>query len=328
MLRRLRLDPYLLLLLATVGVASLLPARGGAATLAGHVVTVAIGVLFFLYGARLAPRTALAGLRHWRLHGSVFLATFVLFPLLGLAVQLLPPSILSPHLAIGVLFLCCLPSTVQSSIAFTSVARGNVAAAVCAASFSNLAGVVGTPLLAGLLLAAHGGSSGRALLDIGLQLLAPFLLGQLLQPWIGGWIGRHRRLLGVVDRGSILLIVYVAFSASMVAGIWRQLTLPDIGVLLAVDAAVLAVMLLVTVVASRALGLERADRITILFCGSTKSLAAGLPMASVLFAGQPVGLVVLPLMLFHQLQLMVGAALAPRLARRDGIADARPVAVG
>ncbi|MFC5994742.1 bile acid:sodium symporter family protein [Pseudonocardia hispaniensis] len=327
-MRHLRPDPYLLLLLVTVGVASLLPARGAAATIAGHAVTVAIGLLFFLYGARLAPRAALAGLRHWRLHGTVLAATFVLFPLLGLAAQLLSPSILSPSLAIGVLFLCCLPSTVQSSIAFTSVARGNVAAAVCAASFSNLVGVVGTPLLAGLLLAAHGGFSGRAVIDIGLQLLAPFLLGQLLRPWIGGWTERHRRLLGAVDRGSILLIVYVAFSASMTAGIWSRLTLPDLAVLLAVDAALLAVVLLATVVVPRALGLDHADRATIMFCGSTKSLAAGLPMAGVLFAGQPVGLVVLPLMLFHQLQLMVCAALAPRMAPRSADAEARPVPVG
>nr|WP_211177635.1 bile acid:sodium symporter family protein [Pseudonocardia acidicola] len=322
-----RIDPYLIALLCTVGLASVLPARGAWATGAGYATTVAIGMLFFLYGARLSPQAALEGLRHWRLHGTVFAATFVLFPLLGLAVLLLPPAVLPRELAIGVLFLCCLPSTVQSSIAFTSIARGNVPAAICAASFSNLAGIVLTPLLVGLLISVHGGFSGGALLDITLQLLLPFLLGQLLRPFIGGWITRHKRILGFVDRGSILLVVYTAFSEGVVAGIWGQLSLSALAVLLGVDAALLAVVLTVTAVGSRMLGFSREDRITIQFCGSKKSLASGLPMASVLFAGQAgaiAGLVVLPLMLFHQLQLMVCAWLAQRHAHTAATGPAVP----
>ena len=310
-----RVDPFLVLILASVAIASLLPARGIWAVGFDHATTVAIGLLFFLYGARLAPSEAIAGLRHWRLHGTVVLATFVLFPLLGLAVQLLPASLLPRPLALGVLFLCCLPSTVQSSIAFTSVARGNVPAAICAASLSNLAGVLVTPLLVGLLMATHGGLSGAAVLDVAGQLLAPFLLGQLLRRWIGGWVAAHRRLLAVVDRGSILLVVYVAFGEGVRAGIWHQLSLTSLGVLVAVDVALLAVVLAVTALVPRRLGFDRADRITILFCGSKKSLASGLPMAGVLFAGPGVGLLVLPLMLFHQIQLMVCAWLAGRFAR-------------
>src|SRR5882757_7810050 len=145
---RLRLDPYILALLATVGVASLLPARGIYATGLGHLTTVAIGLLFFLYGARLSTREALDGLRHWRLHTLVLACTFVLFPVLGLLCRLLVPTVLTPELWTGLMFLCCLPSTVQSSIAFTSIARGNVAAAICGASFSNLIGIVLTPALA------------------------------------------------------------------------------------------------------------------------------------------------------------------------------------
>ena len=315
-LARFRVDPFMLSLLGTVAVATLLPARGAVATGAGHVTTVAIGILFFLYGARLSPRAALDGARHWRLHGTVFLATYVLFPLLGLAVQLLPATVLPRDLAVGVLFLCCLPSTVQSSIAFTSIARGNVPAAICSASFSSLAGIVLTPLLVGLLVVAGGGITGDALLDIALQLLAPFLLGQLTRPVIGEWITRHKFVLGLVDRGSILLVVYVAFSEGVVAGIWHQISPASLGVLALVDAAVLAVALAVTAVAGRLLGFSREDRITILFCGSKKSLAAGLPMAGVLFAAQGVGLIVVPLMLFHQIQLMVCAWLAQRFGRQ------------
>jgi sodium/bile acid cotransporter 7 len=322
MARRLRIDPLIAGILITVGVACLLPASGGGAVVAGDASTVAVGLLFFLYGARLAPAEALTAVRHWRLHLTVFAATFVLFPLLGLAARVLVPAVLPASLYAGVLLLCALPSTVQSSIAFTSIARGNVAAAICSASVSSLAGIVLTPLLVGLLdSSAGGGFSARSVVDILVRLLAPFLAGQLARRWLGDWIAAHRRALGFVDRGSILLVVYTAFSAGVVAGIWHQLGLPALAALIGVNAVLLALALVITSVAAWRLGFDRADRITIVFCGSKKSLAAGLPMAGVLFAGHDVGLIVLPLMLFHQIQLMVCATLARRWAARTTTAD-------
>ncbi|MFI9380413.1 bile acid:sodium symporter family protein [Kutzneria sp. NPDC052558] len=312
---RLRLDPYILALVATVVVASLLPARGIYATGLGHVTTVAIGLLFFLYGARLSTREALDGLRHWCLHTLVLACTFVLFPALGLLCRLLVPTVLTPELWTGLMFLCCLPSTVQSSIAFTSIARGNVAAAICSASFSNLLGIVLTPLMVTVFIVnGSGGVSFDAVRDILLQLLAPFVAGQLLRRWITGFLTRHKKVLGYVDRGSILLVVYAAFSEGVVAGIWGRLSIVDLALLLAVNAALLAFVLLCTTVLARRLGFGRADEIAIVFCGSKKSLASGLPMASVLFPAGAVGLIVLPLMLFHQMQLMVCAWLARRYA--------------
>ena len=209
--------------------------------------------------------------------------------------------------------LCVLPSTVQSSIAFTSIARGNVPAALCAATASNLLGILLTPLLAGMLLSAHGGVSARGVGDIAVQLLLPFAAGQLARPWIGEWVGRNKWWTSLVDRGSILLVVYVAFSEGVTHGIWHQL-----------DARHLPRCCCWMGRCWRRFAGDHRDRpparlqpgrrITVVFCGSKKSLAAGLPMASVLFAGQSLGLVVLPLMLFHQLQLMVCAALARRYA--------------
>ena len=215
----------------------------------------------------------------------------------------------------GVILLCTLPSTVQSSVAFTSIARGNVPAALCAATVSNLLGILLTPVLASLLLATgHGGFSPAMFGDIALQLLVPFAAGQAVRPWIGAWAERNRTVLGLVDRGSILIVVYTAFSEGMVAGIWHQLDIAMLLRLVLADAALLAAVLTTTTVLSRRLGFSRADEITIVFCGSKKSLSSGLPMASVLFAGGSVGLIILPLMLFHQLQLMVCAALARRYA--------------
>ncbi|MGF1428213.1 bile acid:sodium symporter family protein [Kitasatospora sp. LaBMicrA B282] len=310
--RRLPLDPFITALLATVGLALVLPARGAAATGVSHAAVGAVGLLFFLYGARLSPREALDGLRQWRLHTLVLAVTFGLFPLLGLAARLLVPAVLPLQLYQGLLFLCLLPSTVQSSIAFTSIARGNTAAAVCSASFSSLFGIVLTPLLAALLLDTHGGIGAGAVLGIAGQLLLPFLAGQLLRRRLTGLLTRHVRVLGLVDRGSILLVVYSAFGAAVTGGLWHQVSIPRLLVLGAVEALLLATVLAATTLLARRLGFGRADRTAIVFCGSKKSLAAGIPMATVLFPGPAVGLVVLPLMLFHQLQLMVCAVLARR----------------
>ncbi|MEU5612152.1 bile acid:sodium symporter family protein [Streptomyces sparsogenes] len=309
------LDWFVLALIGTVGLAALLPASGRAATVADGATTVAVAFLFFLYGVRLSTREALDGMRHWRLHLTVLACTFLVFPVLGTAARGLVPYVLTHPLYTGLLFLCLVPSTVQSSIAFTSIARGNVPAAICAGSFSSLVGIVLTPLLAALLLGGDGGGfSADGMVRIALQLLVPFLAGQLLRPWVGGFVARHRKVLGYADRGSILLVVYAAFSEGMVRGIWHQVTPARLGALLAVEAVLLAVMLLLTSYGSRRLGFGREDRIAIVFAGSKKSLAAGLPMASVLFGAQA-SLAVLPLMLFHQMQLMVCAVLARRFAR-------------
>lgn len=306
------IDPYILLLLGTVGLAALLPARGTGADVASGASTTAIAFLFFLYGARLSTREAMDGLKHWRLHVTVLACTFLVFPLLGMAARGLVPVLLTQPLYQGLLFLTLVPSTIQSSIAFTSMARGNVPAAICAGSFSSLVGIVITPLLAAALLGSSaGGFSVDSLVQIVLQLLVPFVAGQLLRRWIGGFITRHKKVLGLVDRGSILLVVYTAFSEGMVQGIWHQVSPMRLAGLLVVEAVLLAVMLALTWYGTKALRFDREDRIAIQFAGSKKSLASGLPMASVLF-GAHASLAVLPLMLFHQMQLMVCAVIAKR----------------
>ncbi|MGC3872649.1 bile acid:sodium symporter family protein [Halomonas sp. GXIMD04776] len=318
LLRRLNIDKYLLMLIGAVIVASVLPVHGMASEVFSLATKLAIALLFFLHGARLSPRTVIKGMTHWRLHLMVFASTFVLFPILGLIIGLMAPALLPPTLAMGILFLCVLPSTIQSSIAFTSIAGGNVPAAICSASASNILGMFITPLLVGLLMSAQaGGVSLDALGAILLQLLAPFLLGQALQRWIGEWMARHGRLLGLVDRGAILMVVYLAFSEAMVAGLWEQLSGASLAMMVVVDCVLLAAVLVITTLASRWLGFAREDEITIVFCGSKKSLSSGVPMANVLFSSHQVGSVILPLMLFHQIQLFVCAVLARRYAVKE-----------
>ncbi|WAJ47494.1 bile acid:sodium symporter [Mycobacterium sp. Aquia_216] len=326
------LDPFLLALAGTVALAAVLPAHGDAADAASIAAKSAIALLFFLYGARLSPQQAWHGIRQWRLHLLVLAATFVLFPLLGLAARALVPSVLTIDLYNGVLFLCLVPSTVQSSIAFTSIARGHVSAAIVSASLSNLLGIVLTPVLVVLLMNTSGAVrvDGSSIRDIVLQLLLPFAAGQLARPWIAGLVGRYAAVLKVVDRGSILLVVYTAFSMGVVEGIWASVDVSRLILVSLVAAAMLAVVLAVTTVIGRLARLDRGDAIVLLFCGSKKSLASGLPMALVFFPAATVGLTMLPLMLFHQIQLVVCAVIASRLAREadETSAQSAPSEVG
>lgn len=309
-------DPFIVMLLGTVVLATLLPARSIFVPIVSTAATAAIVALFFLHGAKLSREAILAGAGAWRLHVAVLASTFVVFPVLGLGLAHLP--FLSPAVANGLLFLTLLPSTVQSSIAFTAIARGNVAAAVCSASFSNLLGIVVTPLLVTLTMGGAGASfSWRSAETIALQLLLPFLLGHALRPWIGGFVARHKGLVTVVDRGSILLVVYVAFGAAVVDGLWSRVSPASILLIALLSLVLLGAILLLTWGAGRVLGFRRADAIVLQFCGSKKSLASGVPMAGVLFPAAQVGVAILPLMIFHQLQLIACAALARHYAARS-----------
>jgi sodium/bile acid cotransporter 7 len=318
-LRRLTPDAFTLALMMAMLAATFCPAGGNAARALGHVTTVAIGLLFFLHGAKLSGAAVKAGFTHWRLHLLVLACTFLMFPLLGLLLRPLALAMLTPELYLGVLFLCTLPSTFQSSIAFTALARGNVAAAVCSASASNFVGIFLTPLLVGALVmhgAAGQASSLDAIVAFAEQLLLPFVAGQVMRRWIGAWVDRNKLMLRNVDQGSILLVVYAAFSEAVGQGLWQKLTPGAFINLGIVSCVLLALAMLVSAYAGRRLGFSRADQIAIVFCGSKKSMASGVPMAKVLFATSSLGVLIVPLMLFHQIQLMVCAMLAQHYAQQ------------
>ncbi|CAM4052055.1 bile acid:sodium symporter family protein [Bordetella tumulicola] len=311
-------DRFTLLLVTTVIIASLVPAHGQGLVAFDWITNLAIALLFFLHGARLSREAIIAGALHWRLHLTVFSATFIMFPVLGVALKPVLEPLVTPELYTGILFLCCLPATVQSAIAFTSMARGNVPAAVCSASASSLLGIFLTPLLAGTVVVASANVSMSfdAVGKIMLQLLLPFVLGQIMRRWVGAWVHKRKSVLKFVDQGSILLVVYTAFSEAVNEGLWRNTPIPALIGLVVCCAVLLALALLGCVILGKVFKFDIADRITLLFGGSKKSLATGIPMAQVIFAGQAVGAIVLPLMLFHQIQLMVCAVLAARFAKR------------
>lgn len=313
----LKIDGYILAIVGMVVLASLLPARGEAAHIVGLATKVGIAMVFFLHGSKLSREAVIAGLTHWRLHGLVLLTTFILWPIIGLGTAALPAWIMPAALAPGVVYLACLPSTIQSQIGMTAIARGNVAAAVCGASVSNLLGMVLTPLAAGMLLHAQGsGLSAASFQAILLQLLVPFVAGQVLQPWIGGWVRARAKPLGYVDKGSILLVVYNAFSGAVVAGIWTKVSGLDLARIILICLVLLGLSLSFMIWVARNRKFSTEDEIAIVFGGSNKSLAAGVPMAGVLFPAATVGFILLPVMLYHQFQLMVCAAVAQRYASR------------
>ncbi|MDQ0464031.1 sodium/bile acid cotransporter 7 [Caulobacter ginsengisoli] len=312
-----KVDPYVLALLATVTLASIFPVRGETAAYVATAAKLVVGFLFFLHGAKLSREAVISGITHWRLHLTVLSISFVLFPILGLLITLTPEAILPKSMSVGILFLCCLPSTVQASIAFTSIARGNVAAAVCSASASNLFAMVATPALVGLLMHVQGAGLGwEAVQAILVQLLLPFIAGQLLRPWLIGLLQKHSRIIGVVDRGSVLIVVYSAFSAAVAGGVWSRIAIPALIATAVVCAVLLAVVLIATRAIAQGLKFDKADEITIVFCGSKKSLVTGAPMAAILFAPAVAGLMIIPLMLFHQMQLMACAVIAQKYAGR------------
>lgn len=311
-------DNFTLILIGLVVLASVLPAQGDAAVVATWATNLAIGLLFFLHGAKLPTSAVVAGLAHWRLHGLVFACTFLLFPALGLALRPVLEPTIGAELYRGMLYLCALPATVQSAIAFTSIARGNVPAAICSAATSSLVGIFITPLLVLLMLGAAVQSMplGEAIGKIVVQLLVPFLAGQVARRWIGAWVEKNKAWLKYVDQCSIYLVVYTAFSRAVVDGIWSRLPVWQLITLIVACCVFLALILAIVHFIAKQLRFNIEDRITILFAASKKSLASGVPMAQVMFSGAAMGTLLLPLMIFHQIQLMVCAVLAKRYGQR------------
>ena len=313
MLKLLALDRFTILLFVMVILASILPVSGHAAEIFSVITTAAIAVLFFLHGAKLSREAVMQGLTHWKLHGLVFAITFAVFPILGLLAKPILVPMLGQELYWGFLFMCFLPSTVQSSIAFTSVARGNVAAAVCSASFSNIIGMFITPIMVAFFIlgqTSHDFDPTSSIIQITLLLLVPFILGQILRPYVFPHMQKRPKIVKVFDQFSILMVVYGAFSSAVVAGLWSQISMSTLMLLIMACSVLLTLIMLLSLYIPKWLGFNAADQKTIFFCGSKKTLASGVPMAQILFIGQPIGMIVLPIMIFHQIQLMVCGVIA------------------
>jgi len=337
-----RLDPLIFGLVIAVAIASVYPATGRGFTVVDAASKLAISLLFFLHGAKLSRDAVISGIVDWRLHGIVLIASYVMLPIFGVTLAHLFAGYVDPTLLTGLIFLAILPSTVQSSIAFTAIAGGRVPAAICAATLSNLSGVFLTPLLATLLINTQTGvtiapGAGQVIL---IQVLMPFAIGQMFRPLIrrhienqrrliaiidrlsmfGPLIRRHienqRRLIAIIDRLSILLVVFAAFSEAVNHGLWKTLGAPDLAKIVMIAALFLMLAIGGTYTAGRFLRLPRESRIVLLFCGSKKSLMSGVPIAAALFPAKAIGSIILPVMIYHQLQIFLCAIIAAEYQRR------------
>lgn len=309
------LDPFVLSLIVILVICIVIPFPTRAISFLGELGTWAVVVLFFVYGSRLSTAEVWNGLKNLRLQGSITVATFVIFPLLGVLFYPAMGPLLGPVFATGLLYFTLLPSTVQSSVSFTSIAGGNVAGAVCAATISNIAGMVLSPLLVIVVMGANAGVHASSIKDVLLKLLVPFIFGQCLQPFIGSWVRAQKWLTKTVDRGTIMVVVAASVSGATARGLWDGVTFGQALTLAAMCLVMLGIMLAITWWGGKAIRMNRADRIALLMCGSKKSMATGLPMAAIIFPAEVAAQVTVPVIVFHILQLTVCAFIARRLAQ-------------
>ncbi|MDI3290918.1 bile acid:sodium symporter family protein [Polyangium sp. 15x6] len=319
-IRGFTIDGFLLALVAVVALAIVMPGPGSTGGLLhmNEVSTYGIAVVFFLYGLTLAPEKMKAGIRHWRLHLCVQLCTFLLFPAVVLLFGTPLKSFMPQEVWIGFFYTAALPSTVSSSVAMTSLAHGNVPAAIFNATLSSLIGVFATPLLMAWFLSTAGVAMplGPVIGKVVLLVLLPIVIGQVARHWLAAWAQRNEKQIKLADRAIILAIVYNSFSDSIVEGVWQgHDALRIVGILIGVVALFFLIYGLMSI-PCRLLGFDRPDTIACLFCASKKSLATGVPLAPLIFGANPaLGLIIAPIMLYHFCQLVIVSVIANRSAR-------------
>ncbi|MBC2778490.1 bile acid:sodium symporter [Parasphingopyxis marina] len=315
-------DRFILILLAMVAIAAFFPARGVALEWLGTISTVSIVTLFFVHGARLSRQAVLGGFTRLKLHLAIVAFTFLAFPLIGLALTTVAAPLIDPAFVPGILFLCALPTTVASSIAMVSMAKGNVAASVIAAALSSMLGVVATPLMFAALLSTSGApidisGIGKVILILAL----PFAIGQLCRPLVGSWIEARPMVGRTLDRLTILLAIYVALSAAFGGGLLEGIAIDRFLLLLGVMLALLGIVVAAALLLARLLGFAHGDRMSLLFAAMQKSVISGTPMARILFPGAEAGLIILPLLAYYVPMLTISAIMAARIGANRSEAD-------
>jgi sodium/bile acid cotransporter 7 len=317
-----KIDPMVQLIVAAIVLATVLPVLGNARQTAQSVSNAAVFLLFLFYGLRLSRREVLAGLGNHRLLGPLLLWVFGAMGAAGWLLWQGSIAFVPTTIALGFLYLGVLPSTVQSATVYSSLARGNVASSVVAAALVNIVGVVvSAPLFSFLAGSKAAAFHGDTLVKVLTNLLLPFVIGQALQGFTRSWVARHRQRIVLLERGSIGIAVYVAFSGAVEDHVWRQVDLQAWSVLLVSCSVLLAVGYGGSWLLGGALRLPHGDRVSMLFAGAQKSIAMGAPLATVLFPSAEAGIILLPLLVYHLAQMVVAAPIAARLGR-----EAQPVA--
>ncbi|HWL07641.1 MAG TPA: bile acid:sodium symporter family protein [Planctomicrobium sp.] len=294
------------------------PGADGGSLQPALVTNLGVATIFFLHGISLSLSALKQGMLQWQQHLLVQSCVFLLFPIIGVSLYFLSSGWLPESLRMGFLFLCALPSTVSTSVALTATAYGNVPIALFSATISSLIGVALTPMWMGIAVDSSQpqGSLSHIVLSLFLLLVIPLIAGQMARHWLGDWGNRNKKLINNVDRIIILFLVYTSFCDSFQMGIWTRYGLHAVVWTVLLSLFLFGLVFFLVELICRSLKLSQADRIAVLFCGTKKSLATGIPMSQVMFSGNPaLGLILLPIMVYHPMQLIICGILAGRWAK-------------
>lgn len=313
-------DGFISGIIGMIILAWLVPGIGGESSLIHlkDLIKYGIALLFFFYGLRLSPEKLVSDLKNWRLHVLIQSVTFLVFPILILTFRPFLKGTDNEVLWLAVFFLAALPSTVSSSVVMVSIAEGNIPSAIFNASISGIIGIIITPLWMGIFLEKQSEAFAftSVLIDLVKQILIPVIVGLLLHRFRGNWATRNKKYLSLFDKSVILCIVYRSFSDSFLNGIFHGISWTDLILLSGSVITLFFIVFNLTRLLSGWMKFSREDRITVIFCGSKKSLVHGSVMASVLFAGSSTGgIVLVPVMIYHAFQLFYISVVARRYSK-------------
>ncbi len=321
---KIKLDGFVLAIITIVITAYFFPNWGSKNSLVplNLIGTIGVSLIFFFYGLKLSPEKIKTGLKNWKLHLLVQASSFILFPIIVISFYPLISSESDHTIWLAFMFLAALPSTVSSSVVMVSIAKGNIPAAIFNASISGLIGIIITPLWMGFFLqkTAANFDLGSIYLKLLIEILLPVIIGISLQRYLGDYVRKHLRFLTLFDKSIILLIIYKSFAESFTEHVFNAVNFVD---LLLISLGVIVLFLVVFFITKKIaqyIGFNLEDRITAQFCGTKKSLVHGTVFSKILFQNSAsIGIILLPLMLFHFIQIFIISLIAVKLAKRQTI---------
>ncbi|HTG66211.1 MAG TPA: bile acid:sodium symporter family protein, partial [Flavobacterium sp.] len=308
-------------IITVVLIAYLFPQLGGKSSPVplDKIGSIGVSLIFFFYGLKLSPEKIKSGLKNWKLHLLVQVCTFLVFPVIILCFYPLIHSEYDKNIWLAFLFLASLPSTVSSSVVMVSMAKGNIPAAIFNASISGLIGIVVTPLWLGLFLnnTAASYDLGDIYIKLIVEVVVPVILGLLLHRYWGNLAQKYNSYLTLFDKSIILLIIYKSFANSFEDNVFSGIDTFDFVIISVAVFSLFYLVYFLTGFLSSKLGFSVEDKITAQFCGTKKSLVHGTVFAKILFPNPSVmGIILLPIMLFHAFQIFIISFIATQAANR------------
>jgi len=304
---------FIISIVLAIVVALLVPRVGVFLNPDGTTTTVAVLLAFLAIGFTLPSEKIAAGISNVKFHLYVELFIFAVVPAYVLLTVPLFGDLFRPEVRVGLYALAVLPTTVTSCVIFTGAACGNSVSAIFNAAFSNVTGVLLSPLLLSLILSGAGAGmspaeAGHIIAGLGLQMLLPLLVGQVLRRALSGFAAKHGKKVSSASSVFIVVIVFFTFSraASGAAFATNIARMPLPFAYLAVSHIILQIG---ARLGARLFGFPLEDRVAAMYVAPQKTLALGAPLLTIYFASQPelLAIAILPLAFYHPFQLLVAS---------------------